>query len=68
LGAEVEQVVDINPHKQGKFLPGTGHRVVAPDMLVGSPPDTVVVMNPIYLPEIGAQLGDLGLSPELVAV
>lgn len=68
LGAEVEQVVDINPHKQGKFLPGTGHQVVAPDMLVGSPPDTVVVMNPIYLPEIGAQLGDLGLSPELVAV
>jgi len=68
LGEEVAQVVDINPHKQGKFLPGTGHRVIGPEALKAAPPDTVIVMNPIYLPEIGAQLAGMGLSPELVAV
>jgi len=68
LGPEVAQVIDINPFKQGKYLPGTGHRVSAPESLIASPPDTVIVMNPIYLPEIGAQLAAMGLHPELVAV
>ncbi len=36
--------------------------------LVGCPPDLVIVMNPVYLEEIGRSLADLGLSPELVAV
>ncbi|MEM9783660.1 MAG: class I SAM-dependent methyltransferase [Pseudomonadota bacterium] len=68
LGEEVAQTVDVNPFKQGKYLPVTGHCVVAPEALVEAPPDTVIVMNPIYLKEIGAQLADLGLNPELVAV
>ncbi len=68
LGAEVAQVIDINPFKQGKYLPGTGHLVSSPESLKDAPPDTVIVMNPIYLPEIGAQLADMGLNPELVAV
>ena len=68
LENEVEQVIDINPHKQGKYLPGTGHLVSGPDTLVAAPPDTVIVMNPIYLPEIGRDLEKLGLHPELVAV
>ncbi|MEM6669867.1 MAG: class I SAM-dependent methyltransferase [Pseudomonadota bacterium] len=68
LGHAVHTVVDINPHKQGKFLPGTGHRVSAPVELKETPPDTVIVMNPIYLTEIGRDLENMGLSPELVAV
>jgi hypothetical protein len=68
LRDEVAQVVDINPHKQGKFLPVTGHQVVGPAALASAPPDTVIVMNPIYLPEIAADLATLGLEPELVAV
>jgi hypothetical protein len=68
LGREVADVVDINPYKQGRFLPVTGHRVCAPEDLLETPPDVVIVMNPIYLPEIGAQLESLGLVPELMAV
>lgn len=68
LAGMVGQVVDINPFKQGKYLPGTGHRVLAPEELTADPPDTVIVMNPVYLPEIGTQLAALGLKPELVAV
>ncbi len=68
LGREVANVIDINTFKQGKFLPGTGHQVCAPEALKDNPPDTVIVMNPIYLPEIGAQLQAMGLDVELVAV
>ncbi|WP_236545102.1 class I SAM-dependent methyltransferase [Tropicimonas marinistellae] len=68
LDEEIAQVIDINPHKQNRFLPGTGALVSAPEMLSKSPPDTVIVMNPVYLDEIGRSLADMGLSPELVAV
>lgn len=60
--------VDINPHKHGYFMPGTGHEVVSPEFLRDYHPDVVVVMNEIYLDEIGRQLADMGLSPKLVSV
>jgi hypothetical protein len=65
---EVAQVVDINPYKQGKFLPGTGHQVIGAEALKEAPPDVVIVMNPIYLPEVGAQLAEMELDVELVAL
>ncbi|MCR8726840.1 class I SAM-dependent methyltransferase [Frigidibacter sp. ROC022] len=68
LRTEVAQVIDINPFKQGRYLPGTGHLVSGPGSLKEAPPDTVIVMNPIYMKEIGADLAAMGLNPELVAV
>jgi hypothetical protein len=63
----VTRVVDINPFKQGRYLSGTGQRIVAPEGLVNEPPDIVLMMNPIYRDEIASSLAGLGLSPELVA-
>jgi SAM-dependent methyltransferase len=60
---EIEYCVDINPHKRGHFMPGTGHQIVSPEFLTEYRPDRVVVMNPIYCDEIGADLERLGLSP-----
>jgi hypothetical protein len=68
LDAEISQVVDINRFKQGKFLPATGHRVIGPRDLAADPPDTVIVMNPVYVPEITAQLDEMGLRPEMTAL
>lgn len=68
LQDEVAQVVDINPYKQGKYLPGTGHRVIAPEVLAAEPPHTVIAMNPIYRDEISVALTDLGIEAELLAV
>jgi O-antigen/teichoic acid export membrane protein/SAM-dependent methyltransferase len=68
LKDEVSAVVDINPYKQGKYMPGTGHRVIAPRALVGERPDLVVVMNPIYVDEITSGLRALGLEPDISTV
>jgi SAM-dependent methyltransferase len=68
LGDEVDRVVDINPYKQGRFLPGSGHPVVAPEALLSAPPELVVVMNPVYLGEIAGWLADNGLRSDVVAV
>jgi hypothetical protein len=66
IADEIQYVVDVNPYKQDKYMAGTGHRVVAPDFLRGYRPDMVIAMNPIYLPEIGAQLSSMGVDAELV--
>ena len=56
-------VVDINPHKKGKFLPGTAIEVELPHVLVDRNPHLVIPMNPIYESEIRADLTAMGLSP-----
>jgi SAM-dependent methyltransferase len=68
LGEEIACAVDINPHRQGYFMPGTGHRIVGPGQLREVRPDEVIVMNPVYRAEIGEQLRGLGLVPELLTV
>lgn len=62
----VDCLVDLNPHKHGRFVPGTGHQVRAPASLAGRPPDAVIVMNPLYAAEIGASLRAMGVDAELL--
>jgi 2-polyprenyl-3-methyl-5-hydroxy-6-metoxy-1,4-benzoquinol methylase len=50
-------VVDINPRKQRRFVPGTGHPIVAPETLREMGVRHVIVMNPNYEQEIGMQAG-----------
>lgn len=64
----IQRVVDINPGKQGSFLGGGGQPIVAPEDLVGDPPDVIVVMNAVYVAEIKDTLRELGLAPELLTV
>ena len=68
LGEEIAAVVDINPHKHGKYQAGSGHQIVGPDALLDIRPDVLVVMNPIYVDEIRADLERRGLTPELTAL
>lgn len=70
LGSDVPVAVavDINPHKAGMYLAGSGVPIVQPEELPPHDPAVVVAMNPVYLGEIGADLDRLGLRPELVAV
>ena len=68
VGKAIEYVVDINPHRHGKFMPGSGQPIVGPDMLADYAPTHVIVMNPIYCDEIGRDLERLGISASLLAV
>jgi len=61
-------VVDINPHKQGKWLPSLGVKVEPPSVLKTVLPDLVIAMNPVYLDEIGRHLAQLSPESELTAL
>ena len=62
--AGVEFVVDVNPQRQGRYLPGTGQQVVRPEELIGLKPDVVIATNPNYAREISAQMQGLGVRCE----
>ena len=68
LNREVEHVVDINPHRQGYYMAGTGQLIVSPEDLQEIRPDYVVVMNSVYVDEIRQTLAGLGLTPELASL
>ncbi len=65
---EIDYVVDINPHRHGKFLAGSGKQIMPPEFLREYKPDTVMAMNPVYCAEIRRDLERMGLNPELIAV
>ena len=65
---QIKYVVDINPHKQGMFVPGTGQQIVPPEFLKKYKPDVIVVMNPIYKSEIRELTDKLGLTTNFMYV
>ncbi len=47
LGLDTQRVAwvaDVSPHKQGKFIPGTGQRIVPPSMLLEAKPDAALLL------------------------
>ncbi|MHC5009848.1 MAG: class I SAM-dependent methyltransferase, partial [Planctomycetota bacterium] len=55
-GREIDCVVDVNPGKQGRYLPGTGHPIVGPQALASRRPAFALVLNPVYRAEIEASV------------
>jgi SAM-dependent methyltransferase len=62
----IEYVVDINPRRHEKYIPGVGKRIVPPEFLKQYRPDVVVVMNSIYYDEIRQLLDTMGVSTAIV--
>jgi hypothetical protein len=62
IKAEISYVVDINPRRQGRFLPLTGQEVVAPEFLCEYRPDVVIITNSTYEQEIKAQVAEMGID------
>jgi SAM-dependent methyltransferase len=62
----VDCVVDINLNKQGKFIPGTAHPIVAPHDLKQRGIDIAVLMNPNYRAEIEEAVAAGSLDVELI--
>ena len=57
-------IVDVNPAKQGKFLPGTGHPIVSPAAAAQSA--AVLVLNPNYVGEVRIALERLGSPADAI--
>lgn len=64
----ITAVVDINPEKQGCFLPKSGIPIVSPRQVVEFGIQTVFAMNPNYSEEIAAQLRSIGSKATVIAV
>jgi hypothetical protein len=67
-GSAVLGVVDLNPRKWGLFVPGTGHRVLAPGEVPGTPVDRVLLPNPLYVTEVRELLVQLDVQAEVRAL
>jgi hypothetical protein len=66
LGDTLRAIIDINPHKHGRYLAGSGWEIQGPDALRALRPDAVIIMNSIYIEEIRHELATRGLQPELL--
>ncbi len=63
---KIQYVVDINPHRHGKFIPGVGKEIKSPEFLKEYKPEQVIVMNPIYCNEIQQMLDGMGVTTEII--
>jgi SAM-dependent methyltransferase len=59
-------VVDLNPVKQGRFLAGSGHAIVAPSELKGRKAKSIILMNPNYREEVEQRLVSESIDARLV--
>jgi len=60
-------IVDLNPRKQGHYVPGTGHPIVSHKDLSERGVTAAILMNPNYYQENLALLGELGTDIRLLA-
>lgn len=60
--------IDVNPGKQGLHLAGSGLQVLSPSAAAERKPNTVFVMNPIYLDEIRSIMQAQGLDADLIPI
>jgi SAM-dependent methyltransferase len=63
---QIEYVVDINSRKQGRYVSGTGQRIVPPEFLRDYQPDVVLVMNPLYRQEIQKMIQSIGVNVDIM--
>lgn len=68
VGIPIDVAVDINPFKQGHYLPGSGTEVIGPHDLPSFDVDMVIAMNPMYRSEISEMIASLDLSPRLLSL
>jgi len=67
-GDLIHSAVDLSPQRQGRYLPGDGMPVHAPEALLAIDPGHVVLMNPVYLDEVRALISSMGVTATLLTV
>ena len=62
----IDCVVDLNPLKQGHFVPGTGHPIVSHEEMVARGVTSAILMNPNYREENVALLKAMKAEVQLI--
>jgi SAM-dependent methyltransferase len=62
----ISAVIDINPHKQGHYVPGTGHPIIDYHQIPEYQIKNVILMNPNYFNESNLLLHQSGIETNLV--
>ncbi len=61
-------IIDINPNKQGKFIPGTGHQIISFEDINKFAIKSLIITNPNYLEEIKKIIFEYNYQIELVNI
>jgi SAM-dependent methyltransferase len=64
----IPYVVDINPRRQGLYIPGSAQQIVAPEFLGKYRPDLVIITNPLYENEIRDRVHQVGVTCDFLVV
>ena len=67
-GSLISCVIDLNPNKQGGFIPGTGHPIVSVRDIPGYNIATAIIMNSNYTEECRKMLREAGIDIRLVEI
>lgn len=65
---QLPYIVDINPHKQGMYVAGTGQQIVSAESLQDYRPDVIIVMNPLYIKEVEQMVRQLDIYCSVIPV
>ena len=68
LQDKIHSAIDINPQKQGTYMPLTAIPVVSPQDAFRSQINKIIVMNPNYISEIKETCADMGFYPEIKSI
>ncbi|WP_425092185.1 class I SAM-dependent methyltransferase [Tropicimonas sp. S265A] len=67
-GSGFAAMVDVNPQKHGRFIPGTGTQVIAPSAVADIAPALILISNGLYKDEIASDLRTMGLEPKFEVI
>ncbi|MGK7910799.1 MAG: methyltransferase domain-containing protein [Synechococcus sp.] len=65
---KIQFVIDINPHRHGKYIPGVGKQIMPPEFLKEYQPDRVILMNSIYFDEVNEMIEEMGVTTEIISL
>lgn len=68
MRSRIPFLIDIDPDKQNKYTPGTGHKIMGPSALIRSPVNNILIMNPNYYKEIFNLLKSIKQKCNLVKI
>jgi SAM-dependent methyltransferase len=62
--SNIQYIVDINPLRHHKFLPGSGQEIVEPAFIQTYKPDLIIITNPTYADEIKQQVSQMKVESD----